>query len=119
MRITKDGQALGSIHIEKLPKGSQAAKDAKAAQKEIEELAKERREAPEKTREQWQEQLQGSAEAGPEQQDAPEPEESVDEGPPAHSAPKSEWVDYCVSQGYEREECESLTKADLVEQFGE
>lgn len=37
---------------------------------------------------------------------------------PAKAASKAEWVDYAVSQGADREEAESQTKAGLVEQYG-
>ncbi len=43
--------------------------------------------------------------------EAPEP---VDEdSPPAKSAAKSEWVDYAVAQGYDRDEVEPMSKADI------
>lgn len=38
-------------------------------------------------------------------------------GPPAKSAPKSEWVDYAVSRGASRDDAEAATKADLIEQY--
>jgi hypothetical protein len=37
---------------------------------------------------------------------------------PTKSASKAEWVDYAVSQGMSRDDAESSTKADLVEQYG-
>lgn len=37
---------------------------------------------------------------------------------PASSATKGEWVDHAVSQGADRDEAESMTKAELEEQFG-
>lgn len=52
---------------------------------------------------------------------------SVGEGPdaavteseaPAKSAPKSEWVDYAVSQGMTRDDAEASTKADLTDRYG-
>lgn len=38
---------------------------------------------------------------------------------PAQSAPKGEWVDYAVAQGADRDEADDMTKADLVEQYGD
>ncbi|SBS73783.1 Gp7 [uncultured Mycobacterium sp.] len=40
-------------------------------------------------------------------------EDSEDEGQPAKSAPKSEWVDFAVAAGYDREEVEAMNKADI------
>jgi len=37
---------------------------------------------------------------------------------PAKSAPKAEWVEFAVSTGADRDEAESMTKADLVAEFG-
>lgn len=43
---------------------------------------------------------------------------STDEdGVPAKSAPKSEWVDYAVADGYDRAEVEDMTKADIQALF--
>jgi predicted Ser/Thr protein kinase len=44
---------------------------------------------------------------------AAEAEESEDDGAPAKSAPKSEWVDFAVEAGYDRAEVEEMTKADI------
>lgn len=41
-----------------------------------------------------------------------------DDDAPAQSATKSEWVDYAVSKGEDREAVEAMTKADLVDKFG-
>ena len=40
------------------------------------------------------------------------------ETPPAESALKGEWVDYAVSRGVPRDEAEAMTKAQLIEQYG-
>lgn len=37
---------------------------------------------------------------------------------PKKSAGKPDWVEFAVSKGMEREAAESMTKADLVDQFG-
>ena len=39
-------------------------------------------------------------------------------GPPARSSSKATWVDYAVSQGANRDEAESMTRADLIEAHG-
>lgn len=36
-------------------------------------------------------------------------------GAPAFVAPKAQWVDYAVSQGFDRTEAEALPKAKLIE----
>lgn len=36
---------------------------------------------------------------------------------PSPAAPKADWVDYAVSQGYERSVAESLTKGELVDRL--
>lgn len=41
-----------------------------------------------------------------------------DSGTPALSATKAEWVDHAVSSGADRGEAESMTKAELQEQYG-
>lgn len=38
---------------------------------------------------------------------------------PAQVAPKSEWVAFAVSKGADEAEAESLTKAELIDLFGE
>lgn len=54
----------------------------------------------------------------------PEPEpdpaevESVDVQPPKQYDAKPEWVEFAVSNGLDREEAESLTKAELIELYG-
>src|SRR5690349_21111100 len=50
--------------------------------------------------------------------ESPAEDEEVEEVevPSTHEA-KAVWVDYAVSQGYDREEAEAMTKADLVETF--
>lgn len=45
--------------------------------------------------------------------DAPEQSEA-----PAKSAVKSEWVDFAVASGADRDEADALTKAELVERYG-
>jgi len=58
-----------------------------------------------------------SAPAEPEP--APEPEaEPASSGRPVVADNKATWVDWAVSQGLEREDAESLTKAELVELYG-
>jgi hypothetical protein len=42
----------------------------------------------------------------------------TDDGPPAQSALKAEWVEYAVDQGMPQDEAEAKTKADLIEDFG-
>lgn len=37
---------------------------------------------------------------------------------PAQSDNKAAWVDYAVSQGADRDEAESMTKAELIDQYG-
>lgn len=41
-----------------------------------------------------------------------------DDGCPAKTAPKADWVDYAVSQGFDQDEVEAMTKQELVDQFG-
>ena len=41
-----------------------------------------------------------------------------EDGPPAQSALKAEWVEYAVDQGMPMDEAEAKTKADLIEEFG-
>jgi predicted Ser/Thr protein kinase len=43
----------------------------------------------------------------------PEADESEDDGAPAKAATKSEWVDFAVAKGYDRDEVEALSKADI------
>lgn len=45
--------------------------------------------------------------------------DSNDDGPPAKSAPKDEWVDYAVADGYDRDEVEAMTKAEIQALFDE
>lgn len=40
-------------------------------------------------------------------------EVDADDDAPAKSAAKSEWVDYAVSKGYDRDEVEAMTKTDI------
>jgi hypothetical protein len=56
----------------------------------------------------------------PKQESAPESKQEPQQGPeaPKHADTKADWVDYAVSQGTDREEAESLTKADLIEMYG-
>lgn len=42
---------------------------------------------------------------------------SGDGGEPAKSAPKSEWVEYAVGDGYDRGEVEAMTKAEIQALF--
>lgn len=42
-----------------------------------------------------------------------EPVEEAEDGPPAKSAPKSDWVDYAAASGYDRAEVEEMSKADI------
>lgn len=41
-----------------------------------------------------------------------------DGGAPAKNATKDEWVDHAVAQGADRDEAESMTKAELVDTYG-
>lgn len=38
-------------------------------------------------------------------------------GKPAKTAPKADWIEYAVADGYDRDEVEAMTKADLVALF--
>ena len=40
-------------------------------------------------------------------------EPEVNDGPPAKSAPKADWVEYAVASGYARAEVEEMNKADI------
>lgn len=51
----------------------------------------------------------------PEAEPEPEPETEPQEGPPAQSAPKDTWVDWAVSEGFDRDEAEAMTKQDLID----
>jgi hypothetical protein len=42
---------------------------------------------------------------------------SDDDGKPAKAAPKADWVEHAVADGYDRDEVEAMTKADLVALF--
>ena len=44
--------------------------------------------------------------------------EAAEDGPPAKSDNKPDWVAYAVSQGMTEEDAEAMTKDDLVETFG-
>jgi hypothetical protein len=52
---------------------------------------------------------------------AADPEPTVEDGAPASHPAKNDnkaaWVDHAVSQGADRDEAESLTKAELVELY--
>lgn len=39
---------------------------------------------------------------------------AADSPRPAHVAPKSDWVDYAVSNGFDRDEAESMSKQALI-----
>lgn len=49
---------------------------------------------------------------------AAQPEPEAEAEPPKHYAAKSDWVDYAVSQGADRDEAESSTKDELIELYG-
>jgi hypothetical protein len=62
----------------------------------------------------------------PEEEEAAEPEEEADEEPqpeeaddepelPAQSASKADWVAYAVELGYSEDECNAMTKQQLIE----
>jgi hypothetical protein len=51
-------------------------------------------------------------------QAALEEQRAADAQPPAKSATKAEWVDHAVSQGADRDEAESMTKDQLIEEHG-
>jgi len=40
-----------------------------------------------------------------------------DDAKPKKTAPKADWVEHAVADGYDRDEVESMTKADLVALF--
>jgi hypothetical protein len=40
------------------------------------------------------------------------------DGPPAKSAPKSDWVDYAVAQGADPDEADGSTKDQLIDTYG-
>lgn len=46
-----------------------------------------------------------------------DPEPEADDGPPAKSAAKAEWVDFAVADGYDRDEVEAMNKADIQALF--
>ena len=50
--------------------------------------------------------------------DDADPAAAVDNPPPAKAAPKADWVDYAVSRGWDRDEAEATSKADLIEALG-
>jgi hypothetical protein len=54
---------------------------------------------------------------------APEPaaevEPEAEAGPPAQADNKATWIDWAVSQGADPDEAEALTKAELVEFYGD
>lgn len=41
----------------------------------------------------------------------------AEDGPPAKSASKAEWVEYAVADGYDRAEVEEMTKAEIQALF--
>ena len=45
--------------------------------------------------------------------------QTVTDGRPVVNAPKGDWVEYAVTQGWNREDAEAATKADLVEKLRE
>lgn len=52
-------------------------------------------------------------------QGAPVENHSPDnDGPPAKSANKGDWVEYAVAQGADRDEAEASTKDDLIATYG-
>ncbi len=46
------------------------------------------------------------------------PGEFGDDGPPAKSASKADWVDYAVTRGLSQADAEASTRDDLVARFG-
>lgn len=46
------------------------------------------------------------------------PEPPAADGRPSANAPKADWVEYAVTAGTDRETAESMTKLDLLAQFG-
>ena len=42
-----------------------------------------------------------------------EPVDEAEDGPPAKTAPKGDWVDFAVASGYDRDEVEAMNKADI------
>lgn len=44
---------------------------------------------------------------------------SNDDGPPAKTAPKADWVAFAVSKGADEVEADGLTKSELVDLYGE
>jgi hypothetical protein len=48
----------------------------------------------------------------PEPDQEPEPEEN---GPPPQNATKDAWVDWAISEGFDRDEAEAMTKQDLID----
>jgi hypothetical protein len=53
-------------------------------------------------------------ESEPESESDPEPE-SEEKGPPPQNAPKDAWVDWAVSEGFDHDEAEAMTKQDLID----
>lgn len=45
-------------------------------------------------------------------------QDAAESGAPSKSANKSEWIDYAVDQGTSRDDAEALTKAELIETYG-
>lgn len=45
-------------------------------------------------------------------------DQPADDGKPATSDRKADWIDWAVAQGADRDHAEAATKADLVEQYG-
>jgi hypothetical protein len=85
-----------------------------ATSEEIDEFEPEVETDPEALAEAQEERTEEEQDGDEEAEDDPEAE-----GPPAKSANKPVWVDYAVAQGYDRDECEALTKEELVAQFGD
>lgn len=42
---------------------------------------------------------------------------ATSDDPPKKTAPKADWVDYAVADGYDRDEIEAMSKADIVALF--
>lgn len=50
---------------------------------------------------------------------APTPAAPAQDGPPARNDPKDDWIAYAVTQGLSHDEADGMTKADLVDRFGD
>lgn len=103
--FVRNGEKLGSVLVDA---------DSSEAEPEIQPAANQPEPEPESV------QVEGPAATEPE----PEPEPESTPEPPRHADPKSDWVAFAVDGAEEgkrvsREEAEAMTKAELIEMFGD